>query len=109
LAGDREKCAVCDNGLATFEQQHIDVAVAKCMCKDQPGTKKNVQFATTGWQHLNSNILMWQWRSVCAKINSATNHPQNSAAGIRLLSMWPYLYLNLRNEEPHARQHKETC
>jgi len=30
LAGDREEWrAVCDKGLATFEQQHIDVAVAK--------------------------------------------------------------------------------
>jgi len=30
LAGDREEWrVVCDNGLATFEQQHIDVAVAK--------------------------------------------------------------------------------
>ena len=30
LAGDREEWrAVCDRGLATFEQQHNDVAVAK--------------------------------------------------------------------------------
>ena len=32
LAGDREEWhAVCDRRLATFEQQHIDVAVAKCV------------------------------------------------------------------------------
>jgi len=41
---------ICDEGLATFEQQHIDVAVA----------------------------------SICADINSATNHPNNNATGIRL-------------------------
>jgi len=37
LAGDREEWrAVCDRGLATFEQQHNDVAVAKRARRHQP-------------------------------------------------------------------------
>ena len=36
LAGDREeRRAVCDEGLATFEQQHIDAAVAKLARRHQ--------------------------------------------------------------------------
>jgi len=35
LTGDRECRAVCDKGLPTFEQQHIDVAVAKHMTRHQ--------------------------------------------------------------------------
>jgi len=36
LGGDREEWrAVCDRGLATFEQQHVDVAVAKCARRHQ--------------------------------------------------------------------------
>jgi len=36
LAGDREEWrAVCHRGLATFEQQHIDVAVAKRVRRHQ--------------------------------------------------------------------------
>jgi len=36
LAGDREEWrTVCDRGLATFEQQHVDVVVAKRMRRHQ--------------------------------------------------------------------------
>jgi len=45
--------------------------------RNWPGIKKNgVQFATGGWQHLNSNILMWQQQSGRADTNSPTNHIQ---------------------------------
>jgi len=71
--------------------------------RNWPGTKKNgVLFATKGCQHLNSNILMRQKQSVCADTNSATHHPNNNAAGIRLYNMWPCLRLSLRTKEPHT-------
>jgi len=48
LARDREEWgAVCDRGLATFEQQHIDVAVAKRARRHQRqrGRDPPVQYA----------------------------------------------------------------
>jgi len=50
LAGDREEWrAVCDKGLATFEQQHIDVAVAKRMRRHQqrnpPSTRRQGMYS----------------------------------------------------------------
>jgi len=48
LARDREeRRAVCDKGLVTFEQQHIDVAVAKRARRNQ---QRNQPHPTITWQ-----------------------------------------------------------
>ena len=58
LARDREEWrAVCDKGLATFEQQHVDVAEAKRMCRHQqcnppPPTTTRQGFACTVCGHV---------------------------------------------------------
>ena len=45
--------------------------------RNRPGTEIiGVHFAIKNWQHLNSNILMWQKQIVCADTNSSTHHRQ---------------------------------
>jgi len=80
LARDREEWrAVCHQGLATFEQQHLDVAVAKRMLRHQ---HRNQPPPTTTQQGYACTV---HCKHICGRICA-------SAFGLR----------------SHMRRHKET-
>ena len=65
LATDRDIWRViCDQGLTTFEQQHINVSEAKRMCRHQ---QRNPPYPTTMWQRLVCG-------RVCASAFGLRNH-----------------------------------